>query len=89
MGECVYHCTGKTYGEKTVPPCCLHYTGDGIFVDPDDLPIYRCPRCKRLNGWCSGAADDTPEICDRCRSEIEKMGPRSKALAMRRWRKDD
>lgn len=27
---------------------------------------YTCPRCERLLGWCIGAADGTPALCDEC-----------------------
>jgi hypothetical protein len=27
---------------------------------------YVCNRCERKFGWCLGAFDDTPAICDEC-----------------------
>ncbi len=32
---------------------------------------YVCPRCERGFGWCTGAADDTPALCDDCAVEIQ------------------
>lgn len=31
---------------------------------------YVCNRCERVCGFCFGAADDTPGICDDCLFEI-------------------
>ncbi len=27
---------------------------------------YVCPRCEGEFGWCTGAWDDTPALCDDC-----------------------
>ena len=32
---------------------------------------YTCPRCEREFGWCMGAFDDTPALCDDCANEIQ------------------
>ena len=32
---------------------------------------YLCPRCDREFGWCVGAFDDTPALCDDCASVIQ------------------
>jgi len=34
--------------------------------------IYRCGACGRWRPWCDGAADDMPEVCDRCWSIAHK-----------------
>jgi hypothetical protein len=32
---------------------------------------YECPRCDRTFGWCIGAHDDTPALCDECANTIQ------------------
>jgi hypothetical protein len=32
---------------------------------------YECPRCDRTFGWCIGADDDTPALCDECAMVIQ------------------
>jgi hypothetical protein len=32
---------------------------------------YTCPRCEHEFGWCIGAADDTPALCDDCAMAIQ------------------
>ncbi len=32
---------------------------------------YTCPRCEREFGWCIGAYDDTPALCDDCANIIQ------------------
>ena len=32
---------------------------------------YTCPRCEREFGWCTGAQDDTPALCDDCANLIQ------------------
>lgn len=34
---------------------------------------YVCPRCEREFGWCIGAADDTPSLCDECAVFIQEL----------------
>lgn len=34
--------------------------------DDATAKVYRCPGCDQLRPWCDGAADDLPELCDRC-----------------------
>lgn len=42
-------------------------------------PVYRCggdytcPRCEREFGWCTGALDDTPALCDECANVIQEL----------------
>ena len=32
---------------------------------------YVCPRCEREFGWCIGACDDTPALCDECANIVQ------------------
>jgi hypothetical protein len=32
---------------------------------------YTCPLCEREFGWCIGAYDDTPALCDECANAIQ------------------
>lgn len=32
--------------------------------------VYQCNRCERLCGYCFGAADEMPGVCDDCFCEI-------------------
>jgi len=32
---------------------------------------YTCPRCDRVFGWCIGAYDDTPALCDECANVVQ------------------
>jgi hypothetical protein len=34
-------------------------------------PQFRCNRCERWAGFCMGAADDMPGLCDDCFCVIE------------------
>lgn len=36
---------------------------------------YVCPRCDREFGWCIGAMDDTPALCDECAMVIQGDEP--------------
>lgn len=31
-----------------------------------DEEEFRCARCNMLVGWCMGAADNAPDVCDAC-----------------------
>ena len=33
---------------------------------------YTCNRCEREFGWCLGAVDDTPALCDECANAIQE-----------------
>ena len=33
--------------------------------------VYVCPRCDREFGWCIGAYDDTPALCDECAMAVQ------------------
>jgi hypothetical protein len=35
---------------------------------------YVCPRCEHRFGWCIGAYDDTPALCDECANIIQDQG---------------
>ena len=35
---------------------------------------YVCPWCDRKFGWCIGAFDDTPALCDECANVIQAVG---------------
>ena len=55
-----YECA-KTYGPLN------RY---GLPVDSYAKFTFDCPRCERTVGYCMGAADDTPALCDDCAAEV-------------------
>jgi hypothetical protein len=34
---------------------------------------YTCPRCDRECGYCFGAYDDTPALCDDCAGVVQAV----------------
>lgn len=36
---------------------------------------YVCPRCEGEFGWCTGASDDTPALCDECANVVQTDEP--------------
>jgi hypothetical protein len=36
---------------------------------------YKCNRCEREFGWCIGAYDDTPALCDECANLVQNDAP--------------
>jgi hypothetical protein len=36
---------------------------------------YVCSRCDRAFGWCNGAFDDMPALCDDCANLIQELEP--------------
>ncbi len=38
---------------------------------PDCGGTFRCARCKKTVGWCCGASDNRPDVCDACWAELE------------------
>lgn len=34
--------------------------------------VFYCPGCERVVGWCRGAGDDMPELCDDCWNDVTK-----------------
>jgi hypothetical protein len=33
---------------------------------------YVCNRCEKTFGWCIGACDDTPSLCDDCANIVQE-----------------
>lgn len=54
------------------PDCARLITG---VLNPQPLyecgGTYTCNRCDREFGWCSGAMDDTPALCDACANLVQ------------------
>jgi hypothetical protein len=36
--------------------------------------IFVCAACGKLKGWCCGAADELPDLCDRCATACAHCG---------------
>jgi len=50
---------------------------DCSFITMNGKPVYGCggtyvcPRCDGVFGWCTGAWDDTPALCDDCANAVQ------------------
>jgi hypothetical protein len=59
----------------------VQHAADCARMSVDGRPVhecggaYTCPRCESDFGWCIGAYDDTPALCDECANLIQ--GPQS------------
>jgi hypothetical protein len=50
-------------------PDCDPYWLNG---SPQCHGTYTCNRCERLFGWCVGACDATPSLCDECANFVQE-----------------
>jgi len=56
--------------EQLVGIVCAEHQLDCTCAEDEE---FRCPRCNMLVGWCMGAADGMPEICDACWAQVHKV----------------
>jgi len=90
--EVLYHANRDPDATADCPHAWMVEVCDG-WTDADD-PMFVCCECKRQCGYCDGADDEHPDLCDECwfakvtlptQSEIEaNLAPLSREECGRR-----
>jgi len=44
--------------------------------------VYLCAGCRRYCGWCNGAPDDGPDMCNACWYRAQRLAGRATCLAL-------
>jgi len=56
----------QTVGAYTFLPVRVREMVHGSHCDGDCGGLFECTGCRRMAGWCFGAADDQEDRCDEC-----------------------